>query len=164
MSRPMGLENRNSQTENWLPDMDLNHDKQIQSLLCYRYTIGQAGAFGTLKGLMNQSSRQTRAEMTEVCAVDARPHPGPLPRGEGEQSNVTGKFVRPACSRRASDLCFNALPKTSRDRCASQRRMVLPILGERAGARADLTTSFSPLRTTDLASRTQPCRRNIDSF
>ncbi len=27
----------------WLPDMDLNHDKQIQSLLCYRYTIGQAG-------------------------------------------------------------------------------------------------------------------------
>jgi hypothetical protein len=28
----------------WLPDMDLNHDKQIQSLLCYRYTIGQASA------------------------------------------------------------------------------------------------------------------------
>ena len=28
---------------NWLPDMDLNHDKQIQSLLCYRYTIGQSG-------------------------------------------------------------------------------------------------------------------------
>ena len=27
---------------NWLPDMDLNHDKQIQSLLCYRYTIRQA--------------------------------------------------------------------------------------------------------------------------
>ena len=30
---------------NWLPDMDLNHDKQIQSLLCYRYTIGQKRAF-----------------------------------------------------------------------------------------------------------------------
>ena len=30
---------------NWLPDMDLNHDKQIQSLLCYRYTIGQTRAF-----------------------------------------------------------------------------------------------------------------------
>ncbi len=28
-------------TQRWLPDMDLNHDKQIQSLLCYRYTIGQ---------------------------------------------------------------------------------------------------------------------------
>ncbi len=33
---------------NWLPDMDLNHDKQIQSLLCYRYTIGQCGAWATL--------------------------------------------------------------------------------------------------------------------
>ena len=28
--------------------MDLNHDKQIQSLLCYRYTIGQAGAVNSL--------------------------------------------------------------------------------------------------------------------
>ena len=36
----------------WLPDMDLNHDKQIQSLLCYRYTIGQcvrANKIGILK-------------------------------------------------------------------------------------------------------------------
>ena len=31
----------------WLPNMDLNHDKQIQSLLCYRYTIRQC--FGQLK-------------------------------------------------------------------------------------------------------------------
>ncbi len=28
--------------EGWLPDQDLNLNKQIQSLLCYRYTIGQA--------------------------------------------------------------------------------------------------------------------------
>ncbi len=43
---PMSLVNRNPQivNGNWLPDMDLNHDKQIQSLLCYRYTIGQAEA------------------------------------------------------------------------------------------------------------------------
>ena len=33
--------NLHSAFEGWLPDMDLNHDKQIQSLLCYRYTIGQ---------------------------------------------------------------------------------------------------------------------------
>ena len=32
------------QVRTWLPDMDLNHDKQIQSLLCYRYTIGQRRA------------------------------------------------------------------------------------------------------------------------
>lgn len=39
----MSLVNRQSKivSERWLPDMDLNHDKQIQSLLCYRYTIGQ---------------------------------------------------------------------------------------------------------------------------
>jgi hypothetical protein len=43
-------------TKNWLPDMDLNHDKQIQSLLCYRYTIGQAGAFDKLMGFTPQSS------------------------------------------------------------------------------------------------------------
>ena len=39
----------------WLPDMDLNHDKQIQSLLCYRYTIGQAGA-GTRLGISGKVS------------------------------------------------------------------------------------------------------------
>ncbi len=39
----------------WLPDMDLNHDKQIQSLLCYRYTIGQDG---TAKlDVLNKESR-----------------------------------------------------------------------------------------------------------
>ena len=31
--------------KDWLPDLDLNQDKQIQSLLCYRYTIGQIYAF-----------------------------------------------------------------------------------------------------------------------
>ena len=41
----------------WLPDMDLNHDKQIQSLLCYRYTIGQAGATTRLEIPRQESSR-----------------------------------------------------------------------------------------------------------
>ena len=42
----MRLVNRKSEIANgkWLPDMDLNHDKQIQSLLCYRYTIGHVPA------------------------------------------------------------------------------------------------------------------------
>ena len=48
-----------SELGSWLPDMDLNHDKQIQSLLCYRYTIGQAGAANNLEGFIHQSSRQT---------------------------------------------------------------------------------------------------------
>ena len=53
------IRNRQSAIKNWLPDMDLNHDKQIQSLLCYRYTIGQAGAFDRLNGFNSQSSQQT---------------------------------------------------------------------------------------------------------
>ena len=41
----MQIVNRKSDIVNaeWLPDMDLNHDKVIQSHLCYRYTIGQDG-------------------------------------------------------------------------------------------------------------------------
>ena len=42
--------------EIWLPDMDLNHDKQIQSLLCYRYTIGHVGAGENLEIPLLQSS------------------------------------------------------------------------------------------------------------
>jgi hypothetical protein len=42
----------------WLPDMDLNHDKQIQSLLCYRYTIGQAGAMCKVSGFSSESSER----------------------------------------------------------------------------------------------------------
>ena len=45
-----------STIKSWLPDMDLNHDKQIQSLLCYRYTIGQAGADTNLEISRQESS------------------------------------------------------------------------------------------------------------
>jgi len=41
---------------NWLPDMDLNHDKQIQSLLCYRYTIGQGGTPDSVNLSFEESS------------------------------------------------------------------------------------------------------------
>ena len=41
----------------WLPDMDLNHDKQIQSLLCYRYTIRQCkGVPSLMSGLVKSSA------------------------------------------------------------------------------------------------------------
>src|SRR6266478_1433525 len=54
----MQIVNRKSKIVNgeWLPDMDLNHDKQIQSLLCYRYTIGQTSA-PKLGHLRQESSR-----------------------------------------------------------------------------------------------------------
>ena len=41
----------------WLPDMDLNHDKQIQSLLCYRYTIGQTSLFSLEVGNLESRLR-----------------------------------------------------------------------------------------------------------
>ena len=55
----MKIVHRQSEIVNagWLPDMDLNHDKQIQSLLCYRYTIGQAGASDSVNQSRGQSSR-----------------------------------------------------------------------------------------------------------
>ena len=56
----MQIVNRKSEIENeasWLPDMDLNHDKQIQSLLCYRYTIGQAVARANVEISPPESSR-----------------------------------------------------------------------------------------------------------
>ena len=57
----MQIVNRKSEIVNagWLPDMDLNHDKQIQSLLCYRYTIGQGGAVSRINLSGDQSSCQT---------------------------------------------------------------------------------------------------------
>ena len=55
----MRFVNRKSKfgNEDWLPDMDLNHDKQIQSLLCYRYTIGQTGECKKLRISFTESSR-----------------------------------------------------------------------------------------------------------
>ena len=48
----------------WLPNMDLNHDKQIQRLLCYRYTIRQMG--GQIYGVWAWS----QAEGSGVAAGD----------------------------------------------------------------------------------------------
>jgi hypothetical protein len=69
----MPIVNRQSEIVNgsWLPDMDLNHDKQIQSLLCYRYTIGQAGALGRLESFSAQSSRQRRTGILPVSILNS---------------------------------------------------------------------------------------------
>ena len=68
MSEPEN-DNRQSQILNreWLPDMDLNHDKQIQSLLCYRYTIGQTCDVKVVAWRTQSSSARSRgmAEKSE---------------------------------------------------------------------------------------------------
>src|SRR5262245_52631267 len=50
----------------WLPDMDLNHDKQIQSLLCYRYTIGQERAH-KIKAPRWESRLLTGVDYSQDC-------------------------------------------------------------------------------------------------
>jgi hypothetical protein len=78
----MQIVNRKSNIVNggWLPDMDLNHDKQIQSLLCYRYTIGQTGAV-KVDAPVRESSWQT-AQCT------------PLVAGSNHASRITHHVLR----------------------------------------------------------------------
>ena len=76
---------------NWLPDMDLNHDKVIQSHLCYRYTIGQAGASRKLKSFTVQSRRQTAA--TRRNTVLARDSKVPGTRRESLRNGFVVPFV-----------------------------------------------------------------------
>jgi hypothetical protein len=63
--------------QRWLPDMDLNHDKQIQSLLCYRYTIGQNGLGKfkrfrrPVKSWVHHSLTRTMSD-EEIVATDVR--------------------------------------------------------------------------------------------
>jgi hypothetical protein len=68
----------------WLPDMDLNHDKQIQSLLCYRYTIGQTRGV-KVKGCRRESRfvEPLNPSMAEPGArlqrANVAPRPEPTP-------------------------------------------------------------------------------------
>jgi hypothetical protein len=96
----MQIVNRKSKIVNgsWLPDMDLNHDKQIQSLLCYRYTIGQAGASSRLKNFVSESSCQNEVPQgrkiiahgfNRGSAVAFESSPG------GTKENELGKILSP---------------------------------------------------------------------
>src|SRR3954454_9079168 len=58
----------------WLPDMDLNHDKQIQSLLCYRYTIGQTGRSKVGIGV-KESRKQTSKVQPPMSKTSQIPNP-----------------------------------------------------------------------------------------
>jgi len=71
--------------------------------------------------------------------VYARPHPGPLPRGEGSTSHVAGQFLAPHCNYDSLSL---ALRRTIIRNVTwlKTRRIILPLLG-RGGARADVITS-----------------------
>src|SRR5256885_5102768 len=66
----------------WLPDMDLNHDKQIQSLLCYRYTIGQTGGFKV--GIGAKESRQQRMKTQNPTTHTQQPEKSQISKREGQ--------------------------------------------------------------------------------
>src|SRR2546426_2695334 len=82
--------------------------------------------------------------MKKEMRVYARPHPGPLPRGEGEPRRVAGKFATLFNLRRVFLFCAGARPNFHHSRLARNLRMILPLLGERAGVRASVKT-FSPI-------------------
>jgi len=123
-----------------------------------------------LKGFISQSSRQTEvaqqrkriahgfnrgsafpfgqspAGAKERCVLDARPHPGPLPRGEGEAVRVSRTRGRHSCSRRPAVIRAGKRTAISDFRIAGNRRIILPLPGERAGVRAVVTTNFPASR------------------
>ena len=67
----------------WLPDMDLNHDKQIQSLLCYRYTIGQTRAYKVEVSPMESRFGKTQERGNVTTA----------------RSSARARFTAPGCDR-----------------------------------------------------------------
>src|SRR2546426_4628686 len=76
-----------SSSSGWLPNMDLNHDKQIQSLLCYHYTIrharcgNQSSHFSPPVKLKRAHAKRTVSPLTPALS--------PL-RGEGEPLAALG--------------------------------------------------------------------------
>lgn len=42
--RRSGRNGNAPEKEDWLSDMDSNHDNSLQRAMCYRYTIGQTSA------------------------------------------------------------------------------------------------------------------------
>jgi hypothetical protein len=128
----------------WLPDMDLNHDKVIQSHLCYRYTIGHAGASAKLKGFTGQSRRQTRVGQL-AANVYARPHP----RGEGEIVPALGQELYVRSVNKVAEVCSTNGECNNGFKISPSRDRVLPLLR----VRTSLSTKFSKSRFTRHASR-----------
>jgi hypothetical protein len=86
--------------------------------------------------------------LKEANGFNVRPRPGPLPREEGEATRVSRNLGCHRCSRRLSSVRRKKLTTICIVLIVNNRRIILPLLGERAGARADVTTNFSESRIT----------------
>src|SRR6267378_1289433 len=110
---------------NWLPDMDLNHDKQIQSLLCYRYTIGQMSASkvkvgqGESRLLKGSTARPERGRRRNLVGVEFSSESLPRVTSPSFVNPLRQKPV-PGVSgpehRAAHSILFNSLHRTRCER------------------------------------------------
>jgi hypothetical protein len=77
-------------------------------------------------------------ESYEWKRVEARPHPSPLPQGEGEPLRTFPVNLR--ASRGVTHVCYSHPDRapTWRVRMMKTRPTILPLLGERAGVRASV--------------------------
>jgi hypothetical protein len=92
--------------------------------------------------------------ISAISEMNVRPHPGPLPRGEGGRIAVFEKSYTVCCDRRAWTLTSRA-PRNKRAHTGNTLEPVPPLLGERAGVRASAEFNFyswplRPLRAKDL--------------
>ena len=72
--------------------------------------------------------------------MNARPHPDPLPRGEGTAMRLASESDRLTCNSRPFVRTEDC--RTTRSRHVTcKRRTFPPLLGERAGVRAVVTFS-----------------------
>jgi hypothetical protein len=77
----------------WLPNMDLNHDKQIQRLLCYRYTIRQMG--GQIYGVCGESQADGRAALVKFAARVGESESGAARRTPKRFARFAGTLALP---------------------------------------------------------------------
>jgi hypothetical protein len=75
----------------------------------------------------------------------ARPHPGPLPRGEGETGDASLKLERFYCSRRLFAAHFEIRSITSDVDFAGNVPTILPLLGGEGRGEGECHTNFSVL-------------------
>jgi len=92
----------------------------------------------SLVSFVRQSSCQTGSTLRAMNGVYARPHPGPLPQGEGVAARVAQNFAHRHCRRRPSAVRRKTRMTIRVVRVVNNRRMILPLLGVRVGVATDV--------------------------
>src|ERR1017187_10316514 len=82
------------------------------------------------------AAKGDESERTNSCALKFRPHPGPLPREEGECGSIVRPFESPRCNSRFAGI--TSIAQIRRAIFTWRWEQLLPLLGERAGVRASV--------------------------